>query len=58
MQPNAQVYAATQLRDIEEMYAAEDAARDAQLAAACLPKSQYLSARTFIKVGRDLRRRQ
>jgi hypothetical protein len=47
--------AATQLRDLEAMYAEADAANDAARANSGYPKSQYLGPKSFIKVGRDLK---
>jgi hypothetical protein len=58
MPPGTDQSLATVLRDLEALYAEEDAANNAALAACGQPKSQYLSPGTFVKVGCDLRRRQ
>lgn len=48
----------TELRELEALYAQEDAERDAIAASEQRTKDSHLSAKTFVKVGRDLRRRQ
>jgi hypothetical protein len=49
---------ATELRDLETSIAEEDADNDAAAAAQGQPKSLFLSVKSFVKVGRDLQRRQ
>lgn len=48
----------TELRELEALYAQEDCDRDTVAAAQGRQKETYLSAKSFVKVGRDLRRRQ
>jgi hypothetical protein len=46
------------VKSLQEQYAQEDAAEDAYAASVGLSRVDFLTAKSLIKVGRDLQRKQ